>query len=162
MGKVYKSLSKNYPYNRCGCIKCGKLTTHKVGKEYICKDCAMGLEENVDLREQEIAHKINKSRLTLDEIDGILKQDNTNYRSPVQPFRVEGKYFKIGVISDTHIGSKFYDPEVMKYAAKVFKERDVDFVVHAGDVTEGHYENKRQGSVFELTEIGGDAQEIEQ
>jgi len=46
----------------------------------------------------------------------------------------------------------------MDYASKIFNNKDIDFVIFAGDLCEGHYENKRQGSIFDLNYIGGDNQ----
>jgi len=43
--------------------------------------------------------------------------------------------------------------------AKTFNSmNDLEFVIFCGDACEGHYESKRQGSIFELDCIGGDAQ----
>ena len=155
--KVYKSLSKQYPYERGYCI-CGKLTTRKVGDKYIHKDCEM---KNIDSKfsDEEIQklELLNNSNLTSQELKVLLSA-----KKPVEssgaPYSFKGKYVKFGVIGDTHIGHNCYDPKLMKYAADTFNKEKVDFVIHAGDICEGHYENKRQGSIFELSHIGGDAQ----
>jgi predicted phosphodiesterase len=157
--EVYKSINKHYPYDRGYCSVCGNITTHKKGDDFVCKGCEMGLEEKLTPEDTELLATLKKSGLSQAEVKNLLKHKGVrNETYPNQPFKVKGTKFSIGVFGDTHIGSKFYDPEVMKYAAQVFNERKVNFVVHTGDITEGHYENKRQGSVFELTEIGGDAQ----
>jgi predicted phosphodiesterase len=68
----------------------------------------------------------------------------------------EGKSVKIGVITDTHIGHlKFFEERV--YAAfEEFKKEKVDFICHAGDVTEGM--SHRPGHIYELTHLGYEAQ----
>lgn len=156
MTKVYKSLSKNYPYKR-GYCKCGTLTTHCIDGTFVCKECEISLEDKLTPEEQEIICSLKGTKLTPAEIKNLLKTKKEHSTSG-RPYEYRGKTITFGVFGDSHIGHNCYDPRLMKYAAKTFNERKVDFVIHTGDICEGHYENKRQGSVFELTEIGGDAQ----
>jgi predicted phosphodiesterase len=156
--KVYKSLSKLYPYERGYCIECDKLTTSKKGKLFVCKECQVGLEETINEEEQKILKLVKNAKLTPEEVRVLLKHKDERPVQKKQPYEVKATHMRIGVFGDTHIGSKFYDAKLMKYAASVFNQKDIDFVVHVGDITEGHYESKRAGSVLELTEIGGDAQ----
>lgn len=150
----------NKHYDRGYCYICGRRTTHKDNEnKYLCITCGMkNIDNTLSEREKEIISKLKKSKLTLEEINSVLSSEKAQYNDKIQPYKVKGVKYKIGVIGDTHIGSKYYDADLMKYAAKIFNEKNVDFVIHGGDICEGHYENKRQGSVFELTEIGGDAQ----
>lgn len=68
----------------------------------------------------------------------------------------EGKSVKIGVMTDTHIGhSKFYEQRVFA-AFEEFKKEKIDFICHAGDVTEGM--SHRPGHIYELTHLGYDNQ----
>lgn len=76
--------------------------------------------------------------------------------SSLKPLVLGGKKHDILMISDTHCGHKCYNPKIMDHAAKVAQE--CDYVVHIGDIIEGHYESRRPGHVFELTHIGADAQ----
>lgn len=46
-------------------------------------------------------------------------------------------HFKIGVIADTHIGSKSFDPESLAYFYEVCEEEGIDRVIHAGDLFDG-------------------------
>lgn len=73
-------------------------------------------------------------------------------------YNLEGQDAIYGVISDSHIGHKCYDANLMDLAAEVFHKRKVEFVLHGGDICEGHYEAKRPGHVFEMEHIGGDEQ----
>jgi len=68
----------------------------------------------------------------------------------------DGEYIKFGVISDTHYGSIYSDPEYTDYALDEFDRKDCDFVVHVGDVTEGM--SNRAGHVYELSHIGYEKQ----
>jgi len=155
--KVYKSLSIKYPYSRGRCIKCKKLTTHMKGEEFVCKTCSMALEDKLEDSNKEVLSDLKNSHLSPEEIKELLKVKKVNSTSG-RPYEFKGKKICFGVFGDSHIGHNCYDPRLMKYAAKTFNERKVDFVVHTGDVCEGHYEGKREGSIFELTDIGGDNQ----
>lgn len=68
----------------------------------------------------------------------------------------EGNRVRIGVMTDTHIGhQKFYEQRLFA-AFEEFKKEKVDFVCHAGDVTEGM--SHRLGHIYELTHLGYDQQ----
>ena len=67
-----------------------------------------------------------------------------------------GKEFTFGVMTDTHIGSKYTDVGRIYAAFEEFENAGVDLVFHCGDVFEGM--SNRPGHVYELTEIGYDAQ----
>jgi len=64
----------------------------------------------------------------------------------------DGKRVRIGVMTDTHIGSKYTNLDYMYEAFKVFEDKNVDMLCHAGDVCEGM--SNRAGHVLECTEIG--------
>lgn len=155
--KIYKSLNKSYPYNRSKCVKCDKLTTHKVRNLYICQRCEMGLEDKFDEKDNEILKIIKKSKLTNDELKSLVSGGKPIINSG-KPYEAHGKKITFGVFGDSHIGHQCFDGRLMDYAIDEFNRRKVDFVAHTGDLCEGHYENKRQGSVLELEHIGGDAQ----
>lgn len=99
---------------------------------------------------------IRKEKLTEQEAINVLRSRLSLNVSTSKPVRFDGDDILFGVISDTHIGHKCYEPAAMDLASKEFK--DVDFVIHGGDIIEGHYEAKRPGHVFECTHIGADAQ----
>jgi len=69
-----------------------------------------------------------------------------------------GKTIKMGVWSDTHIGSKYTNDDYILRAMDEFDREKVDLVVHAGDVCEGL--SNRQGHMYECTEIGYMAQKV--
>ena len=68
----------------------------------------------------------------------------------------DGEVLTIGLMSDTHIGSKYTTPSMIREAFAVFATEEVDMICHCGDVTEGL--SNRPGHVYELTEIGYHAQ----
>lgn len=67
-----------------------------------------------------------------------------------------GKHFRIGAITDTHIGSSYFREERVYQAIAEFGKQKCDFVVHAGDVSEGM--SNRPGQIYELDQLGYHAQ----
>lgn len=66
-----------------------------------------------------------------------------------------GKH-KIGVFTDTHIGSKYTNSQYIIDALKKFEEEGCEMILHAGDVVEGV--SSRPGHAFECSHYGFDAQ----
>jgi len=116
----------------------------------------MGLEEKISKEDEECFELIKNSKLTKEELKSLLRGEKISTSGA--PYSFKGTKIKFGVLSDSHIGNKFFDSKLMSYAAKTFNDEKVDFVIFGGDACEGHYESKRQGSIFELEHIGGDAQ----
>jgi len=79
--------------------------------------------------------------------------------APVPVVDFNGKHFKIGGLTDTHIGSKFFQKERLFQAFDTFKKEKVDFIAHAGDVTEGM--SNRPGQIYELDQFGYEQQKVE-
>ena len=69
---------------------------------------------------------------------------------------IPDKHIKYGVISDTHMGSKDYRPDILEHAVNKFTREGVDFVLHTGDILEGM--SGRDGHIYELTHLGATAQ----
>jgi predicted phosphodiesterase len=56
-----------------------------------------------------------------------------------------------GVVSDTHLGSRHYRPDVLHYLYRVFDEEGVTAVYHAGNIIEGECRvNRHDIAVFGL------------
>lgn len=97
------------------------------------------------------------SKFTDAELRSLSKGGGLALRSaPTIKISHTGKTVSYGLITDTHIGCVFYKPEYLSAAFKTFKKENVDFVIHCGDVTEGM--SVRPGQVYELTQVGYDAQ----
>lgn len=104
-----------------------------------------------------VAQKLSKSGLSPTEIDNFLNSLKAGNPVSGKSYSVGRYHTKYGVISDTHIGSVHYDANLMTFAAKEFSKEKVDFVVHAGDIVDGWYQN-RPASIFEQNAIGYDQQ----
>lgn len=66
------------------------------------------------------------------------------------------KPFKLGVISDTHLGSTCQQLTLLREAYKICKAEGIKTVLHAGDVTEGNGKLFR-GQIYEMFLHGADA-----
>ena len=92
-----------------------------------------------------------KERFTPKEIKAIL---TSGFPTKTQTHKISytGESIKFGIISDTHIGSQFFDPSDLRNAFEIFEDNEVDYILHVGDVTEGM--SNRNDQVYTLSEIG--------
>ena len=72
-------------------------------------------------------------------------------RNTVEHF-YDSKKCKIGIISDTHIGSKYFNQKIWDDAVHVFNTEKVDAIYHPGDIIEGM--SNREGHIYELEILG--------
>ena len=63
---------------------------------------------------------------------------------------------KIGIISDLHIGSKFFDMGVYEKSVRTFSKEKVEAIYCCGDIIEGM--SNREGHIYELDHIGTSTQ----
>ena len=68
----------------------------------------------------------------------------------------EGQHVRVGHITDTHIGSLYFDDSRLNQAFEEFRKEKVDFITHSGDVSEGM--SHRPGQIYELSELGYEKQ----
>lgn len=97
------------------------------------------------------------NRYSLNELRAIAR-GHTLHSSPVIPIHdfQDGDWVTIGVMTDTHLGSKYTNPNLVADAFEQFDQADVDMVTIAGDITEGL--SNRDGHVYECTHFGYTAQ----
>lgn len=65
-------------------------------------------------------------------------------------------FMKILAISDSHLASKYDRLDILNYVYDEAIKKDVDFIVHCGDFTDG--KSKRPEHVYELREISYEGQ----
>jgi hypothetical protein len=122
-----------------------------IGLVYDPSTRTYSLKNNAALEESEalIVSRLHHLALGRKQIDGILKA-LSHESKPVDMVELEfaDKKFVFGLISDLHIGSKFYRPDILRHAAENFKRLNVDFILNAGDTVEGM--SNRPGHVFEV------------
>jgi predicted phosphodiesterase len=90
------------------------------------------------------------------ELEAILKGGLYEKESTTHKFNFDGEVLTIGLMTDTHIGSKYTDENLLHKALDTFDAEEVDFICHCGDVFEGM--SNRAGHVYECTHLGYDAQ----
>lgn len=108
-------------------------------------------EEEVDLQKaplDELLEEVSKRGFISTRRDVLI---NRIYRFP-RPL----KPFKLGVVSDTHLGSQNQQITLLHEAYKIFKSEGITRVLHAGDMIEG---NGRlyKGQQFEMFLHGADS-----
>lgn len=72
-------------------------------------------------------------------------------------FDLGKEHIRMGLVSDTHGGSKFEQLSALKQFYREADEREVDFFIHAGDVTQGS-DRMHRGMELEVHAHGSDAQ----
>jgi len=81
-------------------------------------------------------------------------QDNN--KMVIDDIRIKGNTFKFGIVSDTHLGSRYSQITYLHQMYDVFNEEGVDVVFHAGDISEGNGKHF-PGQQFEMHINGADA-----
>ncbi len=66
----------------------------------------------------------------------------------------ELEHITLGVLSDTHCGSKLEQPTLAKDFYRQGKERDVEVFLHGGDINDGHYSPHRPAHIYDLHALG--------
>lgn len=82
------------------------------------------------------------------------KQKNYRFNLDIKPWK--GKLYKIGIVSDTHLGSRYQQLTNLHKFYKICKEEDIRDVFHCGDVLDGQKVYK--GQEYEIFMHGVDSQ----
>jgi predicted phosphodiesterase len=104
-------------------------------------------------KESKFHKSLDKMGLTEAEALEVLRSLKKGHKE-VDPTKIviSGDSFSFGYLSDTHIGSKYFNPELFAYMVKFFQEQKPDFILNAGDHLEGM--SGRPGHVYELSQVG--------
>lgn len=99
-----------------------------------------------------------KERYEPDELERIASGEGLARPIEYPKIVLTGKHHRMMVISDTHIGSK-YSPYVWhELAARTAREERCECVLHCGDLTEGVKTGRVGSQMYELTDLGFEAQ----
>ncbi len=101
-----------------------------------------------------------KERFTDDELKALVngsKRDTS--KQYINNINFDGDKVKFLVTTDTHFGSKYTDPYHFEVAVREAEQENCDFMIHAGDVTEGIM--NRPNHVYECSHYGYKAQKEE-
>jgi len=113
-------------------------------------------EYNLNIDGLGVLNEIAKN-FTPQELQAIAKGGRINPAADNIPIvNFDGERLRFGVMGDTHFGSKYLSIDMVDKAFNEFKKEGCELVVHTGDITEGM--SHRPGHVYELSELGYDAQ----
>lgn len=68
-------------------------------------------------------------------------------------YKMEGNIFRFAHITDTHMGSIFFNENIWNAIVSEINNANLDCVFHTGDITEG-FNSKRVDGIYEMTHIG--------
>jgi len=139
-------------------VRVGKLPFNQTD----VKTLKMALEEKLDdlgitKEDLDLLKKLKKKGLRPNEILNLSKALAHKTVQEKKDYYIGKSHVKFGIISDGHRGNINYDPKLMEYACQEFSKAKVDFVIDAGDIMDGWYQNRPQ-SLFEQNAIGLDQQ----
>lgn len=86
------------------------------------------------------------------DLERLLKADMTITRRPSRNISFEGEDFCFLVMSDTHVGSQYFDERYLFSAFEEGHKQGCTTLLHGGDLIEGM--SNRPGHIYELTKIG--------
>lgn len=126
-------------------------------KRAICKIRSGDRRNHEDTRAQTALMARLQQVYTPDELHSLIQAKKTVQENHKAIHSFDGEVLTVGVLTDTHIGSKYTNVEYIYDAFREFEHNNVDMVVHCGDLTEGMY-NNRPGHALECTDIGYERQ----
>lgn len=147
-------MKTNNNYERGYCWICHRRTSHKDDEgKFVCVTCAMkSLDTQIDDREKEIISQLKHSKLSVEEITTLLQSKPQCIKNNGIKHNYKKTHIKLGIMSDMHIGSKFFNEDGFNYCKKTFDSQKVDAIYCPGDIIEGM--SGRDGQVYELSDLG--------
>jgi predicted phosphodiesterase len=106
-------------------------------------------------KQSKLEKLIERQGLTEAEVIAAIKSGQAKPRR-ARTLPMAKDWFDYGYMSDTHIGHEKFDEALFYRAIEHFVKREVDFIVHPGDHTEGM--SGRPGHIYELAQVGYNAQ----
>lgn len=131
------------------------------GIRYTCEkqEIGHGEEKEINSSNKRILEKITQ-KYTKEELILLSKGEGLKDKKshPLPLLSLSGEKHKIGIMSDSHIGSKYCDEDLHYEAFKKMKEEGCECVLHIGDVVEGLCPTRLQTHIYELSHIGYSSQ----
>ena len=84
-------------------------------------------------------------------IEGQIKRIKEEKERGIYQIESELERIKLLLISDTHLGSKYDRLDILRYLYEEAEDRNVNYVLHSGDLTEGRSDREEQ--IYQLKEI---------
>lgn len=147
-GSAYQRLKKN------GLCKVGSHTFYAIDEP----EQKPVSETKVIIQKDPLIEKI-RSRYSDSEIESIARGEGIERRRIDFPdIKLHGKHHKFVVISDTHIGSVYSPTEWHDAVSEYVNKNNIEAVFHCGDLVEGMKISRIGTQIYELSEIGYEAQ----
>ena len=100
-----------------------------------------------------------RKRYSESEIEAIVRGEGIERKRINFPeIKLRGKHHKFVVISDTHIGSVYSPEEWHDIVSDYVNNNDIEAVFHCGDLVEGMKISRIGTQIYELSDIGYEAQ----
>ncbi len=124
-------------------------------KEYLFKrkPTIAQVMKDLDLQEHEVyglVEMLKHEGYLFDIIDGRIVKVKPIKEHDIYEVPNTKEHLKLLMISDTHLGSKYDRPDILRYLYEEAEDRGVNYVLHSGDVCEGV--SSRPQQQFELRE----------
>ena len=114
--------------------------------------------EKVIIQKDPIIERLRK-RYSESEIEAIVRGEGIERKRVDFPeIRLHGRHHRFVVISDTHIGSIYSPDEWQDSVSDYVNHNDVEAVFHCGDLVEGMKIGRIGTQIYELSDIGYEAQ----
>jgi predicted phosphodiesterase len=97
-----------------------------------------------------------RDKFSDEELASLLTMDTSKKPKSEALLTFEGEDFKLLALSDTHIGSMYFDDDFLLAAMAEGRKQGCTAMLHGGDVVEGM--STRPGQIYELTQVGYAAQ----
>lgn len=126
-----------------------------IAQETVRRHCRRHKQDNGIEAEAPFDEKLLRQlteRFSEAEIKKLLATSGIDQSSKTVRHDFSGEEVTIGFLTDTHLGSKYTDPQMVFAAFDEFAAQNVDFIVHAGDVHEGL--SNRPGHYYECSHVG--------
>lgn len=100
-----------------------------------------------------------RKRYSESEIEAIVRGEGIERKRIIFPeIKLHGRHHRFVVMSDTHIGSVYSPEEWHDIVSEYVNNNDIEAVFHCGDLVEGMKINRIGTQIYELSEIGYEAQ----
>lgn len=130
--------------------------------DYIKKSKSIPVEKvmaDLDISELDVYGLVSMSKkngMLIDIIDGKIMKIQPPKENDVYEIKNSKDHLKLLMISDTHLCSKYDRLDILRYLYNEAEDKNVDYIMHSGDVTDG--KSNRPQQIYELKECSYEGQ----
>lgn len=115
--------------------------------------------KELDLKDYEVYGLVELAKqkgYLIDIIDGKIRKIKPIKENDVYEIKSELEHLKLLLISDTHLASKYDRLDILRYLYNKAEDRNINYILHSGDVTEGR--SNRPEQIYSLREASFEGQ----